>query len=375
MSVASVHLNITNKCNLKCSYCYFFEDSVNISKKEPSYSELINYIDQAEEIGAKLIIFSGGEALLHPDIFKILEYGSTPKMLLTNGLLLTEEIIEKLNNIKLLKDVKVSFDGFDGHDKHRGKGTSKLVMEKLSLLDDLGNFPYTINTVITTDNYTELMDIYKVLLQSKCYRWEVDFPVARGRAKNFDFLVQEEELMYKNYLATLVKEYIKDEFPLKINILGILRWEFLSIDKFNSSDFQIYTGDEHPCQYALDSFTVQTSGDVSFCPSLSTVFGNLKNSTLKDILTSDEYLNFSSIKIKDINPCSNCRYLNLCGSGCRADSLAINNNLVSYDPFSCRRMINFEKYILSILPFDISSKLKSLLNEKGYIPNFELGGI
>lgn len=371
MGTTSVHLNITNKCNLRCKYCYFFDDEISLSKSEPTYEELIEYMDQAEEIGAKLIVISGGEALLHPDIFKLLNYGNTPKMLLTNGILLDEDNINKLNNIKTLKDIKISFDGFEGHDINRGKGTSEIVQSKLELVDRLGNFPYTINTVLTQCNYKELSEIYELILASKCYRWEVDFPLIRGRAKNIEQMTQEED-MYKNYIVPLVKRYIEDDFPFKLNMLGVLRWELLDLNECDINKFQTYAEQTHPCAYALDGFTIQTSGDISFCPSLPIVFGNTKESKLKDILSSKKYKDFSNINISEIGNCTQCRYLNLCGGGCRADAVAINNDILSTDQLSCQRMLYLEKFILNVLPENVSKKIKLLLNENGFIPNIEV---
>jgi len=289
-------------------------------------------------------------------------------MLLTNALLIDEEIINELNNIKTLKDVKISFDGFKGHDLNRGEGTSEIVEQKLYLIDKLGSFPYTINTVITQYNYRELLDIYDLISGTKCYRWEIDFPLLRGRTKSIDSYNIDEEVLYNDYIVPLIKNYLKDGCLFKMNIVGTFRWELLHYLKLCDNNFQLYTINDHPCQYAIDSFTVQTSGAVSFCPSLPIVFGNLNNSTLKDILKSEQYLKFKALTVNMIDKCNQCRYLQLCGGGCRADALALNKNINSLDPLSCRHMIVFEKYILNVLPDYIQTKIKSLINEDGYNP-------
>jgi len=366
MSLKSLHINVTNRCNMFCNYCYFYEDSVNVSETEPTLDQLVSYIDDAEEIGVKLIVISGGEPLLRSDIFEILNYGNTPKILLTNSTLLTEKKVSILNNISSLKDVKISFDGFIGHDKNRGNGNSEIVQKRIKMLDDVGIFPYTIDTVITKENYNELSQIYEFIVRSKCYRWEVDFPLMRGRAKNKNFSIEDKDIFYTEYIIPLIKQYIKDEFPFKLNMIGVLRWELFNIE--NNGDFKIYTGEEHPCSYAIDSFTVHTNGDISLCPSLSTVFENVKKINIKNILNSTKYQIFKSLKISDIKKCHNCRYLNLCGGGCRADALAINHSLESHDTMSCERMLYFEKYILGILPKSVKERIESLICKNGVLP-------
>ena len=63
------YLEITSKCNLRCLHCY---NESGILKNEISFELFKRLIDEFDE--KPDITFSGGEPLLHPDIWKMLEY-------------------------------------------------------------------------------------------------------------------------------------------------------------------------------------------------------------------------------------------------------------------------------------------------------------
>lgn len=340
----------------------FFSKDDTALPPDPSKEEIFNWIEQAENNDTNFIIISGGEALLRDDVFEILDYGDSPKILITNATLLTKEKIKSLNKIKTLRDVKISLDGFTGHDMSRGNGTSDVVRKAISLVDEYGTFPYTIDTVVTNNNYLELIKLYEFICTTKCYRWEVDFPLLRGRAKEFVGVVKDKELMYKEVIAPLISRYLKDGKLFKLNMLGVIRWELFEDN--HSAGFQTHTEDVHPCEYAMPSVSINNLGNVSFCPSLALIFGNIRKKNLSEILISEEYKKFINLKIKNLRNCSECKYIKLCGGGCRADALEVNKDITSIDKLSCERAILFEKYILPILPDNIRKNYGLLIESK-----------
>jgi len=63
-----IHPN--TQCNYNCIYCYSDSDA----KEGLTTNDWFKVIDEAKEIGIKGIIFSGGEPLLHPDLYSLLRY-------------------------------------------------------------------------------------------------------------------------------------------------------------------------------------------------------------------------------------------------------------------------------------------------------------
>ena len=65
----------TNKCNLKCSHCY--QDAGAAKEQELTTEEGKRLIDGIVRAGFKVMIFSGGEPLLRPDIYELVAYAAS----------------------------------------------------------------------------------------------------------------------------------------------------------------------------------------------------------------------------------------------------------------------------------------------------------
>ncbi len=82
---------VTNKCNLRCSYC-----TIPYRKqKEMTTQEIFSVIDELKDIGAIKISFTGGEPLMRDDIKEILIHTKKKGIitnLVTNGLLVKDKI-------------------------------------------------------------------------------------------------------------------------------------------------------------------------------------------------------------------------------------------------------------------------------------------
>src|SRR4030066_2371395 len=115
--------NMTRRCNLKCIHCYSSSTDIDYPN-ELSTQEGKKIIDDLAQFGSPVILFSGGEPLLRPDLLELAQYAVDRKMravLSTNGTLITKEIAAKLQNIGL-SYVGVSLDGLEKtHDRFRGK--------------------------------------------------------------------------------------------------------------------------------------------------------------------------------------------------------------------------------------------------------------
>ena len=87
----------TNQCNLKCAHCY--QDAEEATDKELSTDEGKKMIDEIARAGFKVMIFSGGEPLMRPDIYELVahaaENGLRP-VFGSNGTLITPKVAVRL---------------------------------------------------------------------------------------------------------------------------------------------------------------------------------------------------------------------------------------------------------------------------------------
>jgi len=114
--------NITRQCNLKCVHCYA-QAKATLQENELSNAEGRRLIDDLSRMGVPVLLFSGGEPLMRPDMPELAEYAVQKGMravISTNGTLITRDIARKLKNIGL-SYVGISLDGMkDINDKFRG---------------------------------------------------------------------------------------------------------------------------------------------------------------------------------------------------------------------------------------------------------------
>ena len=119
-----ISMNITKKCNLRCKQC--FSSSGVIQNVELTTDDLKKLFDDMNKYGTFFICIGGGEPFTRPDLFEILEYGKSKQLaisVVSNGLLINEETIEKLNDC-LLDTLWISLDGLkENHESLRGVGT------------------------------------------------------------------------------------------------------------------------------------------------------------------------------------------------------------------------------------------------------------
>lgn len=113
--------NLIRRCNLTCKHCYSISADTQF-KGELSTDEVYTTLDDLKQYGVPVLILSGGEPLMRPDIFEISH--RTKEMgfyvgLSTNGTLIDEENIEKIAAVGY-NYVGISIDGLEKtHDQFR----------------------------------------------------------------------------------------------------------------------------------------------------------------------------------------------------------------------------------------------------------------
>lgn len=114
--------NVTRACNLRCSHCYAYADG-GAAADELTTAEGKQLLDRLAAFGVPVVLFSGGEPLLRPDIFELIGYArdlGLRAVLSTNGTLLEEKTVRRLRDLDL-SYAGISIDGAAPvHDRFRG---------------------------------------------------------------------------------------------------------------------------------------------------------------------------------------------------------------------------------------------------------------
>jgi len=139
-----VHIIPMRRCNLSCAYCNEYDD---FSDPVP-IEEMYRRIDKLASLGTTLVVVSGGETLLHPQLDDIIRRIRSHRMIaaiITNGYLLTPQRIQQLNQAGL-DHLQISIDNVQPDDV--SVKSLKVLDKKLQWLKEHADFHVNINSVI-----------------------------------------------------------------------------------------------------------------------------------------------------------------------------------------------------------------------------------
>ncbi|MBU1102848.1 radical SAM protein [Patescibacteria group bacterium] len=367
MKISRLHIDITGDCNLSCIYCYLSQRGP--FGKKLTTEEIISIIGGAADYGISRFSISGGEPLHNPDFFTILE--ETKKKgkitLFTNLYTADKKTLEKIISHGEIQEIITSLDGFSGHDIARPPSKANKIIEKLTLLREMMPIlKLTVNTVIHKFNLDELIDLFKLLNRIGVSLWRLDLPLRSSRKDIFCSL---EQAVLKS--AEIVKlRYAKIEYQKsEISIFKVYKSQ---LEKIGINDVASLTEvNAHPCQYFLGTISIKENGRISLCPSFNLTMGSIGlNSNFAETAQKISEHQFFSMNLASIAPCKNCRYFQLCGTGCRSDALDWTKNYENADPISCSIMPLTEKYVLPILSKNLRVLYQQLIDEKGSSPKY-----
>ena len=260
-------LNYSNNCNFSCPHCFAGAVTSGTAESNLSLDDLYNLGNQADELGIYEIDIQGGEPLLFPNLFDILDALGIDRFytyITTNGWLLTQELADKLANAGVDR-ISVSIDSFtaEKHDEFRQKkGSFKRAIKALEYTKRAGMKPF-INIVIGHYNaQSDELRFFCEQMLDKNYGVAFNCATPTGNWQgNYDIMLSSEdtecimELRYNN------KEIIRD------------LWNYFNINN------QLIRG----CP-SVNLFYINPSGDVLPCPYIQTKIGNIKEQPLKEVL-------------------------------------------------------------------------------------------
>lgn len=150
---ASVSLNVTKNCNLRCKHCYAMLESHD--HNEPTFGQLAALLRELRQGGTLSIRVLGGEPLVRKDLPELIKTIKELGMfceVVTNGTMLEKRIAE-WPELALVDSFSVSLDGDEKtHDEIRGKGSFKKTVDGILALQK-SEFPVRIHAAMTTESY------------------------------------------------------------------------------------------------------------------------------------------------------------------------------------------------------------------------------
>ena len=318
----------TKACPLACPHCRASAVE-NRDNEELSTEEGYKMLESAAEAGKCIIIFSGGEPLLRPDLEKLaakaVELGHKPVVSCNDGSLLTDERIKSLSAAGIKHfSFSMHSETEEGHDGFvRKVGAYKNALAAFQRIKDNG-LTFQINTTVLPSNYKNLDNIMKWVISLGASAWHLFFIVPTGRAASGS-----DEVVLSTETTNKVLEHISDlsdrnEIPIKVTCAP--QYAQLRAAKGLPSGSH-----GRSCMAGNGFIFVSWKGEVKPCGYFDLVVGNVREQPLANIYKESQILKDMREQTRLNGSCGICRFKTVCG-GCRARAYAVNGDYMSTDP-------------------------------------------
>jgi heme b synthase len=356
--VRMIAWEVTRSCNLNCVHCRAASHCGPYAG-ELSTEKCLALIDEIAAVSSPVIILTGGEPLLRPDIFDIASYGTQQGLrmvMATNGTLVDKAIARKMMESGIQR-VSISIDGKDAqsHDAFRGEsGAFDGSMRGIEAMKSIG-MEFQINTTITTANLHQIQDIHDLVLKIGAAAHHIFLLVPTGRGKD----LAEQAITAADYEETL-NWFYQESLSCEIQLKATCAPHYFRVMHQNKPK------EEKPVKKAGGHFHESTRGclggitfcfishvgHVQPCGYLELSCGNVQKQRFAEIWENSEVFCNLRDYSKYGGKCGRCEFIKVCG-GCRARAYEATGDYLAEEPLCLYQpkvqMDDIDKKILNIL--------------------------
>jgi hypothetical protein len=320
-------LIVTNKCNLRCSFCFqekkYIPGSLNLN-------DWVNVIDQLPPYA--WVTLTGGEPLFFKEFKRLFSYVTKkfPCNIISNGLLLDEDLVDFLCSHDNFRALSVSIDdqmnsvrGVKPADWRRTESVLRYLSGNRQKL--ARNIIFDTKTVVLDSNASDLFDIFRYCTEDLGADTH-SFQFLKGSGLQHADLMSPFERVhevapaptYSNW-GIIVEQLNKvREYKAERDKRSYVHPKFVDLrspNKIIESEVRYINSEFHeerrfmPCKALWESVHINTEGEVFPCLAIS--IGNIKRATLQEIIDSDANQRFRAL-IKErgsVSTCNRCGYL------------------------------------------------------------------
>jgi len=338
--------NVGRRCNLHCVHCYSHSADMDY-EGEMNTEEGKKMLEDIAKFGCPVILFSGGEPLMRPDLLELIAYARSlglRAVISTNGTLISKEMALKLKEFGL-SYVGVSLDGLEGtNDKFRGvKGAYQMALDGIRNCIEVG-IKVGLRFTINKRNAHDIQGIFELLEKENIPRVCFYHLVYAGRGSK---LVEEDLSREESRKAV---DLIINETK-RLHDKGLLK-EVLTVDN-HADGVYLYLRSlkENPEKADGILKLLQMNGGNSSGVGIACVswdgavhadqfwrhhtFGNVKQRPFSEIWTDTTEPLMAKLKEKKKHVkgrCGMCKYLDICGGNFRVRAEAVTGDAWEADP-------------------------------------------
>ncbi len=312
--ILSAWLHLTDRCNLRCSYCYLPHIREDMSP-ETGRAAVDAIFRSALANGFKQIKlkYAGGEPLLqYPLILELHTYAQQMAerhgmdlegVVLSNGTLLATEIVKSLNSLGLR--LMISLDGLGQyHDSHRpyagGRGTFEDVAEAVELALANGLVP-NISVTVSSRTAQGLPEVVSWILD-RDLPFSLNFYRENELSATQEDMRLDEDKIIMGMLAAF--KVIENNLPRRSFLGGI-------IDRAN-----LTTAHTHTCGVGQNYLVFDQNGQVAKCQMhIRKPVTNINAADPLALIRADQ-VGIQNLPVMEKEGCKTCEWKHWCTGGC-----------------------------------------------------------
>lgn len=330
----------TRKCNLRCIHCRSASD---IHSPEGGFQtpEALRLIDTIADYYPAVLVLSGGEPLLRPDIFDLARHGTGRGLrmcLATNGTLVDQAACGKIKETGI-RMVSMSLDGASAqvHDDFRGQpGAFDGVIRAARLFREAG-IEFILNSSFTKRNQADIPATFRLAKSLGATAWYMFMIVPTGRGED----VLSELISPEDYEEILRWHYEQEKLESDVLMRPTCAPHYYRViqeenrkadDKLVRRNLKFSTGGKKGCLAGQTICLIDNNGDVYPCSYFPVSAGNVKTTPFQEIWENSRL--FAELRDDSLykGRCGQCEYQRICG-GCRARAYAVTGDYLDEEPF------------------------------------------
>jgi radical SAM protein with 4Fe4S-binding SPASM domain len=335
----TLHLYVTNRCNLRCTHCYM-SSGRPLPQGEMSTAERRRAIETFSGLGRKgKVSFSGGEALTSPDLFELIALARDnghETELYTNGLLIRPSNVQRL--VDSVDELQISLDGTnpETNDPIRGRGSFKRIVSAIHLVDKADrarnpDFFYRVGVTLTKSNCADveqnILSFLSSLDLTNPHKIQIGVVANIGRAVDHPEVAAEVDQL-PAIQSRVMGKFIEG---------GRIKWPNFSVNVLSKS-----------CGIGM-SVTVAADGNIYPCSvTEQPTLGNVRNADALAAMRSVSELT-SRTGVDNVEGCRTCSLRYACRGMCRVGNLHRTGSMLQS---SCRPAFKAARVESLIVGFD-----------------------
>ncbi|MFW6162525.1 MAG: radical SAM protein [Planctomycetota bacterium] len=338
--------NTTLRCNLACAHCYL-DARDRAGSDELTTEQAQAFIDDLAAMGSPVLLFSGGEPLMRPDLMELGRYAidaGLRAVISSNGTLVTPEMAKQIAEVGF-SYVGVSLDGSRAtHDAFRRKeGAFEAAITGVKNCLAAG-VKAGVRFTLNARNAADLDAVLDVVERERVPRFCMYHLVYAGRGREMvaDDLEPQATREVVEHLLDRTRDW--HERGVETEVLttdnhadGVLILHRVAAEEPQRLDEVRELLARHGgCSAGTKMANVDARGNVHPCQFWSHVtLGNVRERPLSDIWADESHPLLARLRRKADHltgpRCGGCQFRDLCG-GCRIRAEAVHGDLWADDP-------------------------------------------